>query len=215
MKKLDNEEILIEEYKRIQKRDRWYKIILIIIIIILLLLLLVFWRIGKIGYNTTPLPSEPVFNEQLPIIQVSDDKTEWNENTDLNIFSNVKFDGQPIIAPKSSGEYKFVIENIGDTKVSYAISFEDIMSNPVNMKYRLKLDNVYIRGTKENYINIDDLDVEDIIVLENSNNVFTLEWYWEDDDKADTFVGSEESEQYYTLNLKFLSLSPKIIEKYI
>lgn len=199
MKKVDNE--LIEEYERIQKRDRWHKIILIIIIIILLLLLLVCWRIGKIGYNTEPLPSDPVFNEQLPTIKISDDKTEWKENTDLDIFSNVKFDNEPIIAPKSSGEYKFVIENIGDTKISYDISFEDVMSNPVNMKYRLKVDNIYIRGNKDNYIDIKDLDVEDIIVLEDSNNVFTLEWYWEDDDKADTYVGSLESDQYYTLEL--------------
>jgi len=201
VKKVDNEETLIEEYERIQKRDRWHKIILIIIIIILLLLLLVCWRIGKIGYNTEPLPSDPVFNEQLPTIKVSDDKTEWKENTDLDIFSNVKFDGESIIAPKSSGEYKFVIENIGDTKISYDISFEDVMSNPVNMKYKLKIDNIYIRGNEDSYINIDDLDVEDIIVLENSNNVFTLEWYWEDDDNADTYVGSKESDQYYTLNL--------------
>lgn len=199
MKKLDNE--LIEEYERIQKRDRWHKIILIIIIIILLLLLLVCWRIGKIGYNTEPLPSDPVFNEKLPTIKVSDNKKELNKNTNLDIFSNVKFDGESIIAPKSTGEYRFVIENIGTKKVSYDISFEDVMSNPVNMKYKLKIDNIYIRGNEDNYINIDNLDVEDIIVLENSNNVFTLEWYWEDDDKADTYVGSKDSKQYYTLNL--------------
>lgn len=201
MKKIDNKEELIEKYERKQKRDRWQKIILIIIIIILLLLWLLCWKLGKIGYNTDQLPSDPVFNEQLPTIKVSDDETEITNDNDLNIFANAKFNGETKIAPKSSGEYKFVIENISDTTLAYDIKFKDIMSNPINMKYKLKIDNIYIRGNEDKYIDIDELSVDDIVVLEDSNNIFTLEWYWEDDDKADTYVGSLESDEYYTLEL--------------
>jgi len=201
MKEIDNKDELINEYERKQKRDRWQKIILIIIIIILLLLWILCWRLGKIGYNTEPLPSDPVFNEQLPIIKVSDNETEITDDTDLNIFANAKFNGESKIAPKSSGEYKFVIENISDTTLAYDIEFKDIMSNPVNMKYKLKIDNIYIRGDEETYVGINQLSVNDIVVLENSNNVFTLEWYWEDNDKADTYVGSLKSDEYYTLKL--------------
>lgn len=201
MKEIDNKEELIEKYERKQKRDRWHKIILIIIIIILLLLWLLCWKLGKIGYNTDPLPSDPVFNEQLPTIKVSDDETEITDDTDLNIFANAKFNGESKIAPKSSGEYKFVIENISDTTFAYDIKFKDIMSNPINMKYKLKIDNIYIRGNEDKYIDINELSVDDIVVLEDSNNIFTLEWYWEDDDKADTYVGSLESDEYYTLEL--------------
>lgn len=75
------------------------------------------------------------------------------------------------------------------------------MSNPVNMKYKLKIDNIYIRGDKENYVDIDELDVEDIILLENSNTLFTLEWCWVDSDEEDTYVGSLKSDEYYTLNV--------------
>lgn len=196
-----NKDDLILEYERIQKRDRWHKIVLIIIIIILLLLWLVCWKLGKIGYNPNPDPSYPVFDEKIPTIKVSDNETEISDNTDLNIFANQKYNNKPIIAPKSSGQYKFVIQNISNTRVSYDIEFNDIMSNSVNMKYRLKIDNVYIKGTKDKYISIEDLNVEDIVVLENSTNVFTLEWYWEDDDKNDTYIGSLESNQYYTLEL--------------
>lgn len=191
----------IEDYEKKQKRDRINKILIIIIIIIILLMLLACWRIGKIGYDTKPEPSKPVFDEKIPTIKVSDDITKWKENTELNIFSNIKFEGESIIAPNSNGTYKFVIENISDTKISYDISFKDVMSNPVNMKYKLKIDNVYIRGDENNYIDINSLNIEDIIILENSNNVFILEWYWEDDDNADTYVGSKEIDQYYTLNL--------------
>jgi hypothetical protein len=69
------------------------------------------------------------------------------------------------------------------------------------MKYKLKIDNVYIIGNKDNYVDIADLNVEDIIVLKDSINIYTLEWYWADDDANDTIVGSQETDQYYTLNL--------------
>lgn len=201
MKKNDNNEELIKEYERMQKRDRWYKIILTIIIIILLLLWLICWKLGKIGYNTEPLPSAPVFSEKIPTIKVSDDENKKIDDTDLNIFANVKFNGKSKIAPKSNGEYKFVIENVSDTTLVYDIDFKDIMSNPINMKYKLKIDNVYIRGNEDEYIDINELSVDDIVVLKDSNNIFILEWYWEDDDKVDTYVGSLESDEYYTLEL--------------
>ena len=70
------------------------------------------------------------------------------------------------------------------------------------MKYKIKIDNVYIRGNEENYIDIEDLNVKDIISLKDTINVFSLEWYWQDDDEKDTIVGSIVSNEYYTLNLK-------------
>lgn len=192
---------LIKEYEKKHQRAKSQKIILIIIIIILILLWLVSWKLGKIGYDKSYDNSTPVFNEQVEIIKVSDNTSEITNNTDLNIFANVKFNDESIIAPKSSGEYKFIIENISTNPLQYSINFTDLMSNPINMKYRLKIDNVYIRGNASEYINIEELKVEDIIVMEDSNNIFTLEWFWEDNDPEDTYVGSLTSTEYYTLNL--------------
>ena len=89
-----------------------------------------------------------------------------------------------------------------DTNITYDIKFTDEMNHFINMKYRLKIDNVYIRGNNDTYVSIDALNVGDIIVLKDSINVFTLEWYWEDDDKNDTIVGSQKDNEYYTLNLE-------------
>ena len=75
------------------------------------------------------------------------------------------------------------------------------MEHHINMKYKLKIDNIYIVGDKDTYMGIDELSIADIIVLKDSINVFTLEWYWEDDDIKDTVVGSQKENQYYTLNL--------------
>lgn len=105
-----------------------------------------------------------------------------------------------MIAPKSNGSCEFYIKNESGQNVIYDITFLDEMEYFVNMKYRLKINNVYIRGNEEEYISIDELAVEDIIVVEGAITRYTLEWYWEDDDEADTLVGSQ-GEQHYTLTL--------------
>jgi len=76
------------------------------------------------------------------------------------------------------------------------------MDYSINMKYRLKIDNVYIKGNKDTYVGIEELSVQDIIVLKDSTNIFTLEWYWEDDDVNDTIVGSQKTDEQYKLNIK-------------
>ena len=140
----------------------------------------------------------------IPAVKVSDDQTEYNQNTEVDIFQNVKYAGEKIIAPGSSGQYVFYVQNVGETNISYDISFSDMMTNPVNMKYKLRVDNIYIRGSKNHYVDLDELTVEDIKVLVGSNNLFFLEWYWADDDPNDTYTGSQVQfeTQTYTLNIK-------------
>ena len=76
------------------------------------------------------------------------------------------------------------------------------MKHFVNMKYKLKIDNIYIRGNEKEYVGIDELNAEIIVVLKDSNNIYTLEWYWEDSDKEDTTVGSKKENQHYSLTLQ-------------
>ena len=45
------------------------------------------------------------------------------------------------------------------------------------------------------------MNLNDIVVLKNSTNIYTLEWYWDDDDELDTYVGSQEEDNYYQINL--------------
>ena len=49
---------------------------------------------------------------------------------------------------------------------------------------------------------MEDIKLEEVIVPKDSANIYTLEWYWEDDDKNDTIVGSQQDKQYYKLNLE-------------
>ena len=182
-----------------EKKGNKKTLFIILLIILLLLIYLLGYKMGKIGYNSNG--DVPAFGEKMKIIEVSENDLELTNNSELNIFANEKFNGESIIAPNSYGQYKFVVKNIIDEAIKYNIKFSDVMTNPVNMKYRLKIDNIYIRGNEEKFIDIEDLSVDEIVVLKDSTNVFTLEWYWADSDLEDTYVGSLETDQYYTLNL--------------
>ena len=195
----------IDELLKRKKKDTRIKIILAIIIVILLLL---FWwlgfKMGKIGFGTQNVTgdiNEPD-KEIVDAIRVMTDDIEITKNTELAIFKNEQFEIDNMIAPKSNGSYRFYVSNEADDNIKYDINFLDEMKHFVNMKYRLKLDNIYIRGNEDTYVTIDELSVDDITVLKDSNNIFTLEWLWEDSDAEDTFVASQEERQYYTLKLQ-------------
>lgn len=185
------------EQKRQFSRESLKKIIYILIIIIIILILLLVWKIGRIGIDERPTSGKIYVDG----ITITEDDIEIEKDTQLNIFNNEKFKGEKIIAPHSQGTYKFYIRNKSNRDINYNIKFSDEMKKFVNMKYRLKIDNIYIRGNEEGYTTIEKLDVDNITVPKDSINMFTLEWYWEDNDELDTKVGTSD-ERYYTINLK-------------
>lgn len=185
------------EQKRQFSRESLKKIIYILIIIIIILILLLVWKIGRIGIDERPTSGKTYTDG----IVVTEDDIGIEKDTKLNIFNNEKFEGEKIIAPHSQGTYKFYIKNKSNRDINYNIKFSDEMKKFVNMKYRLKIDNIYIRGNEEGYTTIENLDVNNVTVPKDSINMFTLEWYWEDNDELDTKVGTSE-ERYYTINLK-------------
>lgn len=198
------EEDIEKKYEKEKKKNTKNKIIIVLLIIIIILLLLSFligYKMGKIGFGYKQASAEPSQDLSDTILIKENDMKEVTDNK-LNIFKNEKFNGKSMIAPKSYGKYQFYVANISKKDVKYSMKFSDDMKKIVNMKYKLKIDNVYIRGNSENYITIDNLDVDEIIVLKDSTNIFTLEWYWEDNDSLDTIVGSEKDTQYYKLNLQ-------------
>lgn len=212
----------IDELEKKHRRDNMHKIILIIIIIILLLL---HWflcgRLGKIGFGDTNTSTTitdgnnvnlDTDNSNVPdknitgpgaidVIELVDGDINNIKGTELNIFKNELFDGEKIIAPGSNGKYTFLVKNLTGENLTYDIDFSDSMTNPINMKYTLKIDNIYIRGNKDSYVMVDDLQVDDVIVVKDSVNAFTLEWYWEHNDAMDTYVGTRKEEQSYTLDI--------------
>lgn len=161
-------------------------------------------KLGRIGYRNGDL--KEVNNSGINmanIINISEEDLGEGKTSSLGIFKTNKNTGEKTIAPNSKGTYKFCIQNVTDDNIKYDINFSDAMTHKINMKYRLKIDNVYIKGDQNNFVDISELNIKDINVLKNSNNIFTLEWMWDDEnDELDTKAGIGEEKSYYTINLK-------------
>lgn len=95
----------------------------------------------------------------------------------------------------SSSSYHFVVKNTFNEKLIYSIKTEEINKLGVNMKYRLKLNNVYVIGNETTYVNIQNLNLNNVILFENSSDIYTLEWKWENSDN-DTKIGESEYGDY-------------------
>lgn len=192
---MDNEE------NKNTKRKRF--LIIILLIFILLLIFLLGYRVGKIGYNQAIADQDE--NSINNVITITENDMQEIKNNQLNIFNNEKFNNEKIISPHSKGTYQFFIQNKTNSDVTYNIKFSDEMKMIVNMKYKLKMDNIYIKGNLDNYVDLKELDLNNIVVLKNSTNIYTLEWYWEDDDELDTNIGKQDDDNYYKINLNIES----------
>ena len=172
------------------------KVILIIIIFILInfMILVISHLLGKVGYVDTS-------GEQLDLIQVTQDDIGWNLLEELNIFKNKKYDNQNIIAPRSVGTYSFLVSNATDKNLIYDVQLREVNNYNINMKYKLKLENVYVAGNNKEYEDIENVNLENVVVTANSTNLYTLEWCWVDNDIQDTKIGSLNYADY-TLRIK-------------
>ena len=188
-RKFKDTEISLEEEKNKSKKRA---IIIIVLIIFILLLIFFFYllgkRIGKIGYEKTS--ANPV-----NVIKITEKNVDFEKIDDLNIFSNPEFSGKKMIAPRSKSSYDFKIENTTNKNVKYHINMTEVNELDINMKYKLKLDNIYIIGNKDEWADVEDLVINDIIVTENSRNIYTLEWFWEDAPN-DTSIGEAVYAEY-------------------
>jgi len=209
----DNNNELLEKINELEdkiKKNKIRNIIILLIIIILIINILIIcllcYKMGAIGYRTLLTSGDP--SNAIDVVTIKDENgKEWND-TYLNIFKNEKFNGEKIIAPHSIGTYQFYVTNKSKESIAYNLRLLDEMNHFINMKYKLKIDNVYICGDEDTYVGIEELNIDNIILMNNSTTLYTLEWYWEDDDVADTFVGSLDTDEYYTLRLNIQIFSP-------
>lgn len=178
-----------------EKERKIRRIMIFILLLIILLLLFICYKMGNIGFNS-------IEAYVVDKIELTGENLEISNNTKLNIFSGLQ-NGK--IAPNSSGTYRFSVKNKSDYDMIYSILFEDDMKNFVNMKYRLKIDNIYVKGDSNTYVSIDELNLESIIVPRNSINIYTLEWKWEDSDENDTRIATMEENQYYFFRMQIIS----------
>ena len=152
---------------------RWNFIIFSLIFMFVVLSLLVAHIIGAHGVEN---PYET------KIIQVSSEAKEWHQNDNINLFKTRNRKGEKVIWPGQSGSYDFVVQNNNNDPITYQLSLDEANRDNINMKYRLKLNNVYVVGYEKTYESIDKVKLDNVTILGKGKSLFTLEWTWE---KAD------------------------------
>ena len=134
---------------------------------------------------------------------VSDNKiVKWNDNTDLNIFTDSKkiskVNGK--IAPESTGIYVFNVNNKTKYNLKYNISFIESNEYSINMKYKLKKGNTYL---VDQYVSYDQLNINNMTLNSNKTDVYSLEWKWVgDNDNNDTTIGMSAKDGDINYSLK-------------
>ena len=129
---------------------------------------------------------------------------EWSELKELNIFSDSNMKGNHVvkgkIAPGVSGTYNFTVENYGDSRLKYEISFAEDNPFNINIQYKIKINGQYVSGNDSTWVDYTELNQTNRTINAKSTDLYTIEWKWVDSSN-DTEVGETEG-AYYKLNVK-------------
>lgn len=169
----------------------------------------------------------------MPDSVMQDNETVWSGETEINIFSlsydnatgetTVESDyGDKVIAPGTSDQYYFRIENDGSGTVEYTMAAERDASFTLDgeactIPVQIKLSdggNTYLAGSANAWADVDDLDsVSDSGVLSAGYYTqYTLDWQWpyeqedtEEGDAFDTMLGNlAASGEDLTVSIRFM-----------
>ena len=135
-------------------------------------------------------------NEDKDGVEVFERQIEYSQDTQLHIFTNTAYyvvDNK--IAPASENSYQFVIRNNNEFNIKYDLDLLEDNKYNINMKYRLKLNGVYVAGNDDKWLTYDELKQENIALAANTYDVYTLDWKW--------FEGSNDTEVGTNINSNY------------
>lgn len=122
-------------------------------------------------------------------ITQSDTDTNWSEIESLDILSDR-------IYPESSGVYSFKIDNKTNSDVKYDVLFESINEYDIPMKFKVRINNINALQTTD-WVDISEINIEDVLLTKDSKSVFKLEWMWDSvSDEVDTLIASSGTATY-------------------
>ncbi len=133
-----------------------------------------------------------------PVLFVAtEDGESWEDEETLPVFSNEAF-GDAVGVPGMQGSYRFIFENRNEDTLVYSLTFSEENEYGIEMVYRLKRDGAYVSGA-DGWLSAEELLTEGLTIEPNSSTLFELQWYWRDNDEADTAAG--ENGAVYTLHI--------------
>ena len=139
-------------------------------------------------------------SDYAPVLFIAhEDGTQWQEQENLPVFLNERF-GDSVIAPGMNGTYRFTLRNDNRHALVFSLAFDEENEYGIGLGYKLKRDGVYIAG-ETGHLQAPQLSVADMTIEAHSSTVFEIEWYWRDNDAADTAAGENGAD--YTLHISF------------
>lgn len=188
------EQVQIDKNKKIKKR-----IILIVFIVFLSICLIL--SIYLLGYKVGTIGVSADLSKQLDVVKITPNSVDWKASDKLRIFNNPSLVNNNLIAPNSNGTYKFIVQNESTENIRYNISFIEENKHDINMKFRLKIDNIYVVGNEDKWVDVSEMNLEDVLITASSKTMYTIDWHWQEAEN-DTQIGQEEYSEYQ-LNVSF------------
>lgn len=205
-----------EEYKNKynqEKRNGVFKNLIIILLIIVIILLLLHSCHQKNENEYKPDVFEincdcdkkdnddndntfPTINEDGSVV-VTDEYFTWKKTNKLKIFENKSFQNKEIVAPGSTGKYNFSIKNNKSCNIVYKIDFSEQNKDYINMKYKLKRNDIYLNTS---WVSYKELNIKNYLLKGNSQDSYVLEWKWVESDN-DTKAGKIGAKYTLSLNI--------------
>ena len=147
------------------------------------------------GYEV-PVYSPDEDEEETGKVFVYDKNGDFLYQQTLDIFKNSAFKNNNIIAPGSSNVYEFVVKNSSKKNAGYYLEMKEITEYPINIKYRLKCNGVFVVGDKDHWVTANELKTQYKTLKAGKSDNYSLDWCWFHDDENDTFVGSNMTSEY-------------------
>jgi len=155
---------------------------------------------------------------------VSDDRTVWGTNTQVDIFKSEYEDGNhnivvagangdKVIAPGTENAYTFKLRNDFTSPLNYTVAVKAYV-NPDGVEIPVvcrlsRYDGHWVAGSDSQWLSIPDFDgARDVDVLAATSYVtYTLDWQWpyEGDDAADTALAERAMEEDVTLTIEIIT----------
>lgn len=140
---------------------------------------------------------------EVPQIAVQDNNGAWEAQGTIAVLDSS-------IAPDSSGEYDFILNNPHNVSMIYDFSIKEIYDGAevtdFPMEFRIKMNNMPLNG--EEWLSAEELKFTGLEILPDSAQRFTLEWRWQfesGNDERDTYFGQTNGE--YSLQFQMTATS--------
>lgn len=178
------------------------------------------------------LSEKPLVGENSPIILgservpdksgfiVSDDKTVWGTETNVDIFKVTyengegvvtaeSFNGEKIVAPGTENSYTFKLKNNSGSYITYTLNVDAFITpgdEMIPIESRIsRYDGKWIVGGEDSWVDVPTLDTaaDEGALSPGRYTYYTLDWCWpfEGNDELDTYLGNLAEEEDITITI--------------